>query len=153
MKNVNRSLQIKQLDKKMKSFGKLITLIPARGWVYTVRTTLGMSLEQLGKKLGITAQSVREIEQREREGSVSLKTLKEVARVLNLNLVYGFSVPKINLEKMIKLRARILAENIVFRTHRTMELENQANSQTRLHQAIKERAAEIISQNIKQLWD
>ncbi len=153
MKNINRKLQIQQLDKKMKSFNKLASQTPAQGWVYAMRTTLGMSLKQLGKKLGITAQSVRELEQREREGAVSIKTLKEIARVLDLNLVYGFSAPRKNLEKMIEARAQVIAKNIVSRTNRTMELENQANSRTRLRRAVKERATEIINNNIKQLWD
>ncbi len=75
----------------MKGFNKLASQVPAQGWIYAMWTTLGMSLKQLGKKLGITAQSVRELEQREGEGAVSIKALKEIARVLDLNLVYGFS--------------------------------------------------------------
>jgi predicted DNA-binding mobile mystery protein A len=153
MNNQKRNLQIEQLDRKIKSFSKLNSLTMSRGWVYATRIALGMSLAQLGKKMNITAQSVKEIEQREQAGTISLKTLTEVARAINLKLVYGFSSPEKSLEKMIALRARSLAEKIVSRTHKTMQLEDQANSRTRLRKAIKDRTAEIINKNIKSLWD
>ena len=54
---------------------------------------------------------------------------------------------------MIELRAYDVAEKIVLRTHKTMQLENQANSKMRLKKAIKARADEITDKNIKYLWD
>lgn len=153
MKNQKRNLQIEQLDRKIKAFSKLDSSTMSRGWVYATRSTIGMSLAQLGKKMGITAQSVKEIEQREQAGTISLKTLNDVAHALNLKLVYGFSAPGKSLEKMIELRARDLAEKIILRTHQTMQLEDQANSKARLRKAIKDRTAEIIDKNIKYLWD
>jgi len=112
-----------------------------------------MSLSQLGGKLGITAQSVKEIEQREKNGSISLKNLKEVAQALNLKLVYGFSAPEKSLSKIIKNQAYHVAENIVARTNRTMQLEKQANSSARIKRAIKDRASEIIANQPRHLWD
>ncbi|MFA6194128.1 MAG: helix-turn-helix domain-containing protein [Patescibacteria group bacterium] len=153
MKNSKRSLQIEQLDKKIKTFKKLEHLTPSHGWVYAVRTSLGISLEQLGRKMGITAQSVRELEQREKNSSISLKSLDEAARGLGLKLTYGFSAPDKNLNEMIKLRANKMAEKIVSRTHKTMQLENQANSRARIRKAIREKAAEIADKNTKYLWD
>jgi predicted DNA-binding mobile mystery protein A len=153
MKNIKRDLQIEQLDRKIKAFNKLEAFYPSYGWVYATRTALGMSLEQLGKKLNITAQSVKEIEQREKEGTISLKNLNDVARALGLKLTYGFSAPGKSLEKMIKSKAYDLAEKIVLRTHRTMQLEDQANSKTRLKKAIRARMEEILDKNIKHLWN
>jgi len=154
MKNINKNLQIEQLDRKIKAFNKLenITRL-SDGWVHSARTALGMSLSQLGGKLGITAQSVKEIEQREKNGSISLKNLKEVARALNLKLVYGFSAPEKSLSKIIKNQAYHVAENIVARTNRTMQLEKQANSSARIKRAIKDRASEIIANQPRHLWD
>lgn len=153
MKNNKRNLQIEQLDKKIKAFNKLDYSTMSGGWVYVTRTALGMSLAQLGKKMNITAQSVKEIEQREQAGTASLKTLNDVARAFNLKLVYGFSAPEKSLKRMIELRAGALAEKIISRTHKTMQLEDQANSRARLRQAIKDRKTEIIDKNIKYLWD
>lgn len=150
---MNNNLQIEQLDRKIKAFNKLESFSPSKGWIYATRTAMGMSLEQLGKKVGISAQGIRGLEQREREGSISLKNLNDLAGALNLKLIYGFSAPGKSLEKIIDSRAQELAKKIVLRTHKTMQLENQANSRKRLRKAIKDRTEEIISKNNKSLWD
>jgi len=49
-----------------------------------------MSLEQLGKKLSLTRASVGAIEKRETDGSITLKSLREAAKALDMELVYGF---------------------------------------------------------------
>ena len=60
----------RQLDQKISKFKSLEDLvIPPSGWVYSIRKALNMSLRQLGKRIGITGQSVKEIETRERHGS------------------------------------------------------------------------------------
>lgn len=153
MNNSKRNLQIEQLDRKLKSYSKLASFTPSRGWIYATRTALGMSLDQLGKKMGVSAQAVKGFEQREQAGTISVKNLNDVAEALNLKLTYGFSSPGKSLEKMIESGSRSLAEKIILRTHRTMQLENQANSKMRLKKAIKERANMIIDKNIKYLWD
>ena len=52
-----------------------------------------MSLRQLGNRMGISAQSVMEIEQREVDGSITLKSLKEAANAIEMKLVYAI-IPK-----------------------------------------------------------
>jgi len=153
MNSRKTKLHIEQLDRKMTAFGRLADSEPSSGWIRAVRETLGMSLEQLGKKMGISAQSVRELEQREAAGTASLKSLNEAARALGLRLAYGVFAPGSSLAKIIHNRARQVAEELVLRTHRTMSLEDQANSRARIKRAIKERADELISKKIKNLWD
>jgi predicted DNA-binding mobile mystery protein A len=152
MKNSKKNLQIEQLDKKIKVFNHLEKVQLNDGWIKTVRTTLGMSLDQLGNKMNISAQAVRGFEQREKDGTISLNNLNEMAKALGLKLIYGLSAPDKNLKKMIETKALVLAEKIVARTHRTMELENQGNSKLRLKKAVKARAEEIVDKNIKYLW-
>jgi transcriptional regulator with XRE-family HTH domain len=74
-----------------------------------------MSLRQLGQRLSITLQSVKEIEKREKSGTVSLKVLRQVARALNMKFFYGFVPADITLEGMIEKRAAELAEEIAVR--------------------------------------
>ena len=57
-------LIIEQLDSNINNF----IGIPVNGWVHSIRTALRMSLRHLGKKLQITAQSVREIESNKKNG-------------------------------------------------------------------------------------
>lgn len=150
MKN---KLQREQLSKKIKAYYKLQGSTPTRGWVNAVRTSLGMSLQQLGKRMKMTAQSAAEIEKRERDGSISLNNLDKAAQALGLKLNYGFYNPGKNLEEMLNHRAKQVAQTIVLRTHKTMKLEDQANSQSRLNRAIKEKATELVNKRAKAIWD
>ena len=87
----NQKLIIEQLDKKFTSLGQLKDfIIPLDGWVSTIRTALKMSLAQLGKRMGISAPAVIQIEEREKSGSVSLNVLRKVGEVLNMKFIYGF---------------------------------------------------------------
>jgi predicted DNA-binding mobile mystery protein A len=112
-----------------------------------------MSLRQLGKRMKITPQSVKEIEVREKNGSISLNVLKQFGSSLDLKLVYGF-IPKQNsLEEMIKERAMELAKDIVNRTSVSMRLEAQENNPNRIRKAVKEKANDIALEMPKYLWD
>ena len=153
MENLKRKLQLEQLNKKIKAFDKLEPASPACGWVYATRTALGMSMEQLGKKMGITKQGIKDLERREAGGAISLNNLNEAAKAFGLKLTYGFSAPNKSLEKMVNERALEVAKNIVLRTSQNMNLENQANSKSRIRKAIKDRAAEILAENAKCLWN
>ncbi len=151
--NKNR-LILNQLDMKILRYSALGEVtVPPKGWIYSIRKALNMSLRQLGERMSITAQSVREIEERERIGGVSLKVLKQVGEALNMKLVYGFIPAAETLEKMIEIKAFEVAEEIVQRTSITMDLEDQKNSEQRIGQAIQEKAAEIKAKLPKYLWD
>jgi predicted DNA-binding mobile mystery protein A len=112
-----------------------------------------MSLQQLGKKISITKQSIMDIERREVDGTITLKTLREVANGLEMELVYGFIPKDGTLDALIDRKAKELATQIVLRTSNTMKLEDQGNSQKRIQKAIEERAASIKSEMPKFLWD
>ncbi|HLO82357.1 MAG TPA: mobile mystery protein A [Chitinophagaceae bacterium] len=150
----NRSLQLQQLDSKMKSYASLQKIpTPPTGWIKAIRLTLGTSAEQLGKKLGITRQGVMDMERREREGTITLKALQETAKALDMQLVYGFVPQDGSLEELIDRKARQLATEIVMRTSNTMKLEDQENSKKRIDKAIQERADAIKNEMPKSLWD
>ncbi|MBK9504424.1 MAG: mobile mystery protein A [Bacteroidetes bacterium] len=149
-----KSLLIQQLNKKMASYANLKQVaMPPTGWIKAIRSALGMSQQQLGNKLSITKQSVQEIEQREKEGSITLKSLKEVARAMDMQLVYGFVPNDGTLDALIDRKAKELARQIVMRTSNTMKLEDQQNSNQRLENAIQERANAIRIEMPKILWD
>ena len=149
-----QKLIIEQLDKKLLKFDELKTVvIPPEGWVFSVRTALGMSLRQLGKKLNITAQSVKEIETREKHGSVSIKILRRICFTRDSKFVYVFIPANGTLEKMIEEKAIKLAKEIVLRTSANMRLEGQENDPERIKKAIEERAQEIKQEIPKYLWD
>jgi predicted DNA-binding mobile mystery protein A len=154
MKNLNNALALEQLERKIKKFTSLKDILPpSGGWINLIRTTLNMSLKQLGKKLKITSQSVKEIEAREADKKITLEKLNEVAEALNLKLVYGFIPKDGSLEKMIEKRALEIAQQIVLKTSHSMALEEQQNAPSRIKKAIKDRAQQIKNEMPKYLWD
>jgi predicted DNA-binding mobile mystery protein A len=149
-----KSLQIQQIDSKILVYSSLQKVAaPPIGWIKAIRTALGMSMLQLGKRLSITKQSVQDIEKREQDGSITLKALRETANAMDMQLVYGFIPNDGTLEALIDRKAKELAKQIVLRTSNTMKLEDQENSKQRIEKAIEERAIAIKNEMPKSLWD
>lgn len=150
----SKTLQIQQLSAKMHSFQSLQKLaIPPTGWIKAIRSTLGVSQQQLGNKMKVTKQNVGMLEQREKEGAIALNTLREAAKALDMQLVYGFVPKDGSLDDLIDRKARELATQIVLRTSNTMKLEDQQNSETRIQKAIQEKTTEFKNELPKMLWD
>ena len=150
----NKSLQIQQLNGKMLAFASLQKVVPPpTGWIKAIRNAIGMSMLQLGNRLSITKQSVQDMESREKDGSISIKALREAARALDMQLVYGFVPNDGSLEALIDRKAKELATQIVMRTNNSMKLEDQENSKQRIEKAIQERALAIKTEMPKTLWD
>jgi len=149
-----KTLQLQQLNNKMLRLASLKEeIVPSTGWIKAIRTSLGMSMQQLGNKLNISKQGVLDIERREKDGSISIKSLREVAHVMDMKLVYGFIPLDGTLDALIEKKAKELAKQIVMRTAHTMQLEDQANSNKRIEAAIRERTAAIQNEMPKILWD
>ena len=109
---MKKNLQIEHLENKMKPFSKLKSeKNPPTGWIKATRLTLGMSLQQLANKLNMTRQSVLKMEQREKEGSITIKTLTEVAAAMDMKLVYGFAPIDGSLENLIERKNQIMEVN------------------------------------------
>ena len=154
MEKSHRKLLIEQLDKKFKKLAVFQNgETPPKGWIFTIRTALNMSLVQLARRLNKTPSTIKEIEQREEDKGITLKKLMEVAEALDCRFVYGFIPKNGSLENVIEQRAQRVAKDIVTRTSKSMQLENQGNSEERLRNAIKDRAEKIKKEMPKYLWD
>ena len=147
-------LQLEQLESKIKVYVPITKVaVPPTGWIKAVRLGLGMTLQQLANRISVSKQSVLEMEQREKDGSISLKLLRDSARALDMELVYGFVPKDGSLDALIEHKARELAIKIVNRTSNTMKLEDQENSENRIKKAIDERTALLKNEMPKILWD
>jgi predicted DNA-binding mobile mystery protein A len=150
----NKQIILEQLDQKSSLLAEAKkNPVSEKGWVFSVRKGLNMTLEQLGNKLGISKQGVRSIEESETNGSISIKSLKEVAKVLDMQLVYGFVPNKGTFNNYVEDKSKELAKRIVMRTHQTMQLENQGNSEIIIQKAIEDLALEIKQEMRRSLWD
>ena len=149
-----RKLLIEQLDQKLKPFQKAeAVLVPEKGWIHSIRTTLNMTLEQLGNKLNMSKQAINGIEEREANGSTTIAVLKDVGNALDMQFVYGFVPKDGSLDNLINLKAENLARKIVLRTHQNMKLEDQAVSDEKINASIIDLANDIKREMRKSLWD
>ena len=153
MRNKHKLL-IEQLDHKLKPYiDSKNSHVPEQGWINAVRSTLNMTLQQLGNKLNMTSQGVKRIEEREASGSVSLKSLKEVAGAMDMQLVYALAPKQNSIEELVNSKSHELAKKIVLRTEHNMKLENQAISDDKIKAAIEELAEDIKREMRRSLWD
>ncbi len=139
-----------QLDRRFKQIGPLSRFsVPVRGWIKAIRAGLGMSSQQLAKRLGIKQPSVVALEQSEAKGTIELATLRRVAEALDCTLVYAL-VPNQPLETIVRDRARILLRRRRAPVEHSMMLEDQAvsaeDSKARLDEFVRET-------NPSRLWD
>lgn len=149
-----RKLLIEQLDQKLEPFQKTaMVVVPSKGWINTIRTTLNMTMAQLGSKLNITRQGVKSIEESEAKGSISINSLKAVGEALDLKFVYGFIPKEGTIDNLINIKAEKLARKIVLRTNQNMKLENQAIGDEKIKASIEDLANEIKREMRKSLWD
>lgn len=149
-----RKLMIEHMDRKLLLFAEAGRIeIPSRGWINGIRTTLNMTLEQFGKKLGITRQGARRIEISEASGTISINLLKEAGKAINMKFVYGFIPEDNSLDSMIEKRARKLAEMIVTRSSIQMNLEDQGVSEESIKRSIDDMIYDYKREVPKILWN
>lgn len=132
----------------MKPAGRLSP--PHKGWVRAIRDALGMSGRQLGARMGITAQSVAELERSEALGTIRLNTLRRAAAALDCTLVYAL-VPNTSLAETVETRTRRLALHALGQVSHSMALEDQAVSERDLEERVRAYAAQAL--RARDLWE
>ena len=119
-----KKLLLEQADRKLEAFqAARFVQRPLDGWIHTIRTGLGMTLQQLGNRLGKTASHIKALETNEKNQTITLQSLHE------------------------------LAKEIVHRSATTMELEDQGSSREIVEKAIKQKQQELQTEMPKHLWD
>jgi len=140
-----------QLDRRLEQIRGVASLVqpPRGGWVGTLRQALGMTQAQLARRMGISPQAVSQLEQREADGSVTLKALEQAAQALGARLTYAI-VPDRPIEAILEQRARAVAARLTDSVRHTMRLEDQEPDAS-LGQRTEELAKELLS-SPRQLW-
>jgi predicted DNA-binding mobile mystery protein A len=110
---------------------------PPKGWIRAIRDALGMSSEQLARRLSLRSQSIDDWEKAEANGSIQLNTLRRAAEAINCTLVYTL-IPKTSLEETVQSRARRIAMRELKRVAHTMKLEDQATDDIDQQEQINE---------------
>ncbi|WP_350292378.1 mobile mystery protein A [uncultured Croceitalea sp.] len=149
-----KQLLIEQLDQKLENFkDSAMVLVPAKGWINTIRTSLNMTRDQLGTKLKMTKGAIQKIEEREASGQITINKLRDVGQALDMKFVYGFTPNNGSIDNLISIKSEKLARKIVTRTNQNMKLEDQGIGDEKINETIKDLANEIKREVRKSLWD
>lgn len=125
---------------------------PSEGWLRTVRKALGMSGAQLARRMNITRGAISNVEKAELEGSVTLKTMQQLAAAMNCRLVYAI-VPEDDMNALVERRAQERAKALIKEASIHMALEDQALSENRLKQETQRLAKELLEKRKSELWN
>lgn len=124
---------------------------PSDGWIRAVRKSLGMSVRQLATRMRVTQQALSQLEAKELNETVSIKTLRKAAEALNCRLVYALVPNDGGLQGILDKQALMKAKDIVSAVDHTMQLEAQGVGN--LQQKIKETAEELAKNPNSKLWE
>ena len=75
---------------------------PPEGWLHAIRNVIRMPQRDLAERLSVTEQAVKQMEQREAAGTISIGLLQKAAEAMGLNLVYCFVPETDSLENMVE---------------------------------------------------
>jgi predicted DNA-binding mobile mystery protein A len=142
-------LQLKQLDKHI--IQTSLTERPSGGWVRAIRNALGMSTKQLAKRMRVSQQAVSQLENKELDDSVTIKTLRKAAEAMNCKLVYSFIPQSGSLEGIVKNQAVAKATDLISAVDHTMQLEAQGVGN--MQDKIMEMAEELAKNPNSKLWE
>ena len=153
MKAKQKKLVQQQLNGTLRRFDVLrMTTVPPKGWVRAIRNAIGMTGQQLARRLGTNRQRVARIEQDEKRGGVTINTLRNVAEAMDCEFVYGF-VPRESLEQTVRDQACCVAAKRMSRSNQMMRLEQQELTQAEKKKVLDEMVAEIVDTMPRYLWD
>lgn len=136
-------------DRRLSSLRAVFPKRPERGWIKHIREMLCMRSAQLAKRLSISQSVVSNFEKAELSGSITLRTLSEIAEALECDLVYAF-VPKDSLNSSLEKRAKKVLQEESRVVDKTMALEEQGAKST-IREGIE--AAYLITSRDRRLWE
>lgn len=154
MSNRKQRLILEQVSRNLASFQQAGQMpVPAEGWIRTIRKAINMNLGQLARRLDKKPPSVSDFEKREKQGTITLKSLQEIAEAMDMKLVYAIIPKEGHLEDLVLRAVHKKANEIINRTNTTMGLEDQQNSPDRIITAKNEKVNELMNEMPKFLWD
>lgn len=125
---------------------------PTGGWLKGIRTALGMTASQLGRRIGVSQNAISEAEAAEVEGRITLKTLQRIADGLGCDVAYTL-VPRGALEMMVHNQANQKAHQMVGEVTHGMALEAQSTDEISGEAEVEAVRERLIAQGSSQIWD
>jgi len=151
--NESKALARKHLERRLAPLRGANDLVrPPRGWIKAIRESLGMTTAQLAQRIGVSQPRIPQMEKREADDSLTLRSLRQAAEGLNCTLVYAL-VPNAPLDDLLRDRAIGIADGRLARTHHTMALENQALASSDLKAERERLIHDLVFGDPRRLWD
>ncbi len=122
------------------------------GWLRTVRKALGMSGQQLARRLGVTRATALHAERAELDGAITIKKMEQMAEAMGCRFVYAV-VPDKPIREMLSKRAYDKAMSLALRTSGHMALEDQALTDERFMFEVKSLQKDLLEKRQSSLWD
>ena len=124
MRDEPGNLQLHKLDRVLDSFRAAQALPrPTKGWIRAIREAMGVSAGDVGRILGTSRQLPLQFEKAEADDTITLKSLRSVAKALKCDLVYAL-VPRAGSKR--EERPRTSARKPVAGVKRTQALKGPA---------------------------
>ncbi len=149
----NRDLKRMQLADALLAYpGQEATLPPPRGWVRAIREALGMTQAQLAGRMGISRQSVQDLEKAEAEHRITLVSLDRLAQAMGCRVVYALVPERGTLDAVLAQQANVVAESLLKQTDHSMKLEAQGVGVNQKERQRKLLVESLLRGNIRKLW-
>jgi predicted DNA-binding mobile mystery protein A len=112
-----------------------------------------MTAAQLGRRIGVSRETIKTLERSEARGTVTLESLDRLAKGLGCRVVYAI-VPEEgrSVEALRRARALELAREQFARVSHSMKLEAQTLDARKARQHIERIADEILLDSPRKLW-
>ena len=148
-----KRLTLRQLDRRLEPWLPLRGVeAPRRGWVRAVREALGMGVTQFATRLKVKPPSVSDLENSEKEGTITLNSLQRAAEALDCTLVYAL-VPNTTLTAAVRERARQKARATRSNVSHSMALEAQGVDPVEAERQENELTNRLLMEWPRSLWD
>lgn len=115
------------------------------------RQALGMSKKDLTARLRIYPSAINKLEQRERNGTIQVDTLRRVASAIGCELVVAM-VPRQPLEELVEPQGLLTAEARMGPVLRNMELEGQTVCADQVKDAASGYEADLSDAELWPIW-
>ena len=127
------------------------SLPPSGGWVRAVRQALGMSAEQLARRVGVSRATVATLERSEARGRITLASLEKLARGLGCRVAYVL-VPEVStsVSGLRRARARKLAHTLLAGASGTEATGPDAEQRRRRLERLTE---DLLAGSPRKLWE
>jgi len=146
-------LQLRQLDEQLRPLRAFAnTSRPRSGWIRAVRLALGMTQPQLAARLGLTRQSLNDLEKAEAGGRITLESLERVAKALGCRLSYAIVPAAGSLAATRAQRAEEIADRRLSAVSHSMKLEGQGVTEKETARQRARMVDELLRGSGRKLW-